>query len=158
MRVIHLFRQLLVCITILIPLICAGAIFAQTTNDDLNADFIKAAFSGNLLEVKNLLEKGAGINAKRDNGITALIGASIEGQQEVVEFLLTKGADVDAKVYFFGRSGGATACDLADQKGHKEIVKLLVRAGAFHENKAEAIREVKAAPPASNQPSKRRSD
>ncbi len=153
----HLFRQFLVLFTILMPPIFATATFADTTGNDLNADLIKAAFSGNLKEVEGLLGKGADINAKRDNGTTALIGASIEGHQEVVEFLLAKQANVDAKVYFFGRSGGATACDLASQKGHQEIVKLLVRAGAFYEGKIEAYQpQQKIAAPESNQTNRRK--
>ncbi len=159
MLVIHLSRPLLVFITIIIPFVFAGAIFAADTNNNtLDTDLIKAAFSGEFPEVKRLLEKGANVNAKRDNGITALMGAAIEGHQEVVELLLAKEADVDAKIYFFGHSGGATACDLASEKGHKEIVKLLVRAGAFHEEKPEAFRETKVASPESNQPSRRRRD
>jgi len=152
----HLFRQFLVFFTIFMPFVFAGATFADTTGNDVNADFIKAAFSGNLQEVERLLGKGADINAKRDNGTTALIGASIEGHQEVVELLLAKEANVDAKVYFFGRSGGATACDLASQKGHQEIVKLLVRAGAFYEGKIEAYQQPKVASPESNQPTRRK--
>ncbi len=152
----HLLKQLSVFITIVMPLAFAGATFADSTGNDLNADFIKAAFSGNLQEVERLLAKGADINAKRDNGTTALIGASIEGHQDVVEFLLAKEANVDEKVYFFGRSGGATACDLASQKGHQEIVKLLVRAGAFYEGKIEAYQEKKPPPPESNQQTRRK--
>ena len=158
MLVNYLFRPLLAFITIVIPIVFSGATFADTINNDLGADLIKAAFSGEFPEVKRLLEKGANVNAKRDNGITALMGASIEGHQEVVELLLAKEADVDAKVYFFGHSGGVTACDLASEKGHKEIVKMLVRAGAFYEEKAEALRETKVASPETNQPSKRRRD
>ncbi|MBU1568478.1 MAG: ankyrin repeat domain-containing protein [Proteobacteria bacterium] len=142
----HPYMQFLVFFGILIPFVFVNTIFANTTNDELDADFIKAAFSGNLPEVKRLFEKGANVNAKRENGITALIGASIEGHQEVVEFLLSKGVEVDAKVFFFGRSDGATAYDLASQKDHQEIMKLLIRAGAYHEAKA-------AAPPPPPQPS-----
>lgn len=156
MLVKHFFRLSLVFVTILIPLVFAGATFADTTNDDLNADLIKAAFSGNLQEIERLLGKGANVNAKRENGITPLIGASIEGHQEAVELLLARGADVDAKAYFFGRTGGATACDFASQKGHQEIVKLLVRAGAYHEEKIEIYQEKKVASPESNQQPSRR--
>lgn len=156
MLVTHLIRPTLVFIVVIIPLAFGGTLFADTVNNELDADLIKAAFSDDLLEVKRLLEKGANVNAKRANGITALMGASIEGHQEVVELLLAREADVDAKVYFFGHTSGATACDLASEKGHKEIVKLLVRAGAFHEEKAEAVREAKVAAPETNQSSSKR--
>jgi ankyrin repeat protein len=151
-------RAFLIFITIVLQFVFADANLADTLNNTLDADFIKAAFAGEFPEVKRLLDKGANVNAKRDNGVTALMGASIEGHQEVVELLLAKGADVDAKVYFFGHSSGATACDLASEKGHKEIVKLLVRAGAFHEEKEESVRQAKIAAPETNQSSKRRRD
>jgi ankyrin repeat protein len=141
-----LFRQLRIAIVLLMPFLLAAATLASATNEEMNEDFIKAAFSGNLQEIERLLAKGANVNAKRDNGMTALIGASIEGHEDVVKLLLARGAEVDAKVYFFGRNNGATACDLATQGGHEEIVKLLIRAGAFHEEKPELYRVKKAAP------------
>jgi ankyrin repeat protein len=156
MLAINLFKQCLVIISMLFPFVFAGSTSAGTTDDELNADLIKASFSGNLPEVKRLLDKGANVNASRENGMTALIGASMEGQQEIVELLLAKGAEVDAKVYFFGRNAGATAYDLASQKDHQEIVKLLVRAGAFHEEKVEARPEAKSVPPDTHQSSRRR--
>jgi ankyrin repeat protein len=147
MRELHFFRQFRVAIALLLPLLLSGATFAGAADDeDVNADFIKAAFSGNVQEVERLLGKGADVNTKRDNGMTALIGASLGGHDDVVKLLLAKGADVDAKVFFFGRSNGATAYDLASQAGHQEIVKLLVRAGAYHEEKAELYQAKKAVP------------
>jgi ankyrin repeat protein len=151
MHVKHLFGQFLVIITLLL-LVGTGTTSAGTADDDL----IKAAFSGEASEVKRLLEEGANVNAKRENGMTALMGASLAGHQEVVELLLAKGAEVDAKVYFFGRSGGATAYDLASQKEHRDIMKLLIRAGAFHEEKAEVRQEAKAVSQNPLQSSRRR--
>lgn len=158
MPVKHLFRPLLIVIIALLPFVFTGPTFAEdAVSNDLGADLIKAAFSGDYPEVKRLLENGANVNAKRENGITALMGAALEGHQEIVELLLAKEAEVDAKVYFFGHVGGATACDLASQKGYKDIVKLLVRAGAFHEEKPEeALREKKIASPDSNQTTSRK--
>ncbi len=151
----QLFRQLLISITILIPFVFAGAIFAGAADEELNADLIKAAFSGNLPEVERLLGKGADVNAKRDNGITALMGASIEGHREIVVLLLAKGADVGATVNMYGRNG-TTACDFASQADHQEIVRLLVNAGAFHEERAETVRaERGGSSPDTNQPGRR---
>jgi uncharacterized protein len=151
-------RQFRIAIALLMPFLLAAATFAIATNEEMNEDLIKSAFSGNVQEVERLLGKGANVNAKRDNGMTALIGAAIEGHEDVVKLLLTRGAEVDAKVYFFGRNNGATACDLASQGGHVEIVKLLVRAGAFHEEKAELYPVKKAAPADPSPTSKRRRD
>jgi uncharacterized protein len=139
MRVKNLFGQFSLIITLLLSLAGTGMTSAGTPDEDL----IKAAFSGQASEVKRLLDEGANANAKRENGMTALMGASLAGHQEVVELLLARGAEVDAKVYFFGRGGGATAYDLAAQKEHREIMKMLIRAGAFHEEKAEVRQEAK---------------
>ncbi len=142
-------RQFVVFITILFPFVFTGAIFAGAPNNDLNADLIKASFSGDMLEVELLLAKGADVNAKRVDGITALMGASLEGHKEVVRLLLVKGADVNVKAKNFGRNGnGATACDLASQEGHQEIVEMLVKAGAILAEKAKPLE--------SNRPSRKR--
>lgn len=139
MRVNYLIGQFPVIISLLLFLAGTGT----SSAGNLDEDMIKAAFSGQASEVKRLLEDGANVNAKRENGMTALMGASLAGHQEVVELLLAKGAEVDAKVYFFGRGGGATAYDLAAQKEHREIMRVLIRAGAFHEEKAEVRQEAK---------------
>lgn len=104
------FRRFLVYIILLIPFENAGSTFSSTTNDAVNADLIKAAFSGKLSEVKDLLEQGADTkNAKRQDGITALMGASIEGNLEGVRFLPTKGVDVHTKANFYGNGGKTEA-------------------------------------------------
>ena len=70
--------------------------------------------------------KEAGINAKeRDDGTTALIAASREGHEEVVQALLDKGADVNEKA-----NNGTTALIAASQEGHKEVVQALLDKGA----------------------------
>ena len=54
--------------------------------------------------VQALLAKGADVNAKMNNGATALIQASRKGYDAIVQALLVKGADVHAKT-----KSGATA-------------------------------------------------
>ena len=142
-------KQFVIFITILIPFVFTGAIFAGAPNNDLNADLIHASFSGDMPEVDRLLAKGADVNAKRIDGITALMGASLKGYTEVVKLLLANGADVNVKAKSFGLNGnGATACDLAAQEGHQEIVEMLVKAGAIVDEKAK--------PQESNRPPRKR--
>jgi ankyrin repeat protein len=57
-----------------------------------------ASYGGHLDVVWALLEKGADVNARRnEDGVTPLIAASAQGHVDVVRALLEKGADVDAK-------------------------------------------------------------
>lgn len=90
-----------------------------------------AAEVGNLELVKELLLKGAKINAPAGalNGRTALqAGCSRErANLELVEFLLGKGADVNAEA---GISGGLTALQGAAIRGHIRIALLLLGFGA----------------------------
>ena len=64
---------------------------------DINQEFVGAVNQGHWDVVKSLLEKGADINARADNGVTALMMASYEGAVAVVNLLLNKGADVNDK-------------------------------------------------------------
>jgi ankyrin repeat protein len=57
----------------------------------------KAAKEGNLKLVKELVSKGADVNAKDKYGRTPLHYAAKEGHLDVVKFLVSKGADVNAK-------------------------------------------------------------
>jgi ankyrin repeat protein len=59
-------------------------------------------------------------------GVTALIAASQNGYLDVVQALLTKGAEVDAR----RNDDGVTALDAATAEGYVNIRALLVQAGA----------------------------
>lgn len=70
-----------------------------------------------------LIEKGADVNAKSDEGWTPVILAAQEGQKDMVEVLVAKGANVNAKV-----QGDWTAIKAAGS--NTEIVDLLKKNGA----------------------------
>lgn len=59
-------------------------------------DFIYAAKSGNIQELKRLLQDGVNIHTKHPFGWNALHTAAINGQAKVVKFLIDKGINVDA--------------------------------------------------------------
>ena len=122
------------------------------------SDLIKAAEVGDLIRVKALLAAQYDVNAKLDNGFTALMVAAGMGHIQVVQTLLAAKADVDAKalpgvtaLIYASQEGrldvvhtllaagadvnsrailGTTALFMAAQKGHAEVVKVLLEAGA----------------------------
>ncbi len=85
-----------------------------------------AAMDGDLESVRDALERGAYVDA--DNygaGMTALMVASSKGYKEIIGFLLSEGANVDAM-----GGTGMTALKLASMYGHKDIAELLISDGA----------------------------
>ncbi len=71
------------------------------------------------------LEAGAGVNARCEDGETALMVAAITGLLEVIGVLLEAGADVNETSKF-----GLTALIGAKREGRSDCVKLLLDAGA----------------------------
>ena len=85
-------------------------------------DLLKAAFTGDLAQVRALLDKGTDIDHQAQNGATALIIASEQGHGGIVQTLLAKGANVNLRV-----NDGGTALKHAKTR---RIKKLLKKAGA----------------------------
>ena len=82
---------------------------------------IIAAFNGCTDIVKMLLDAGANIEHKNDQGENALISAAQEGNINVVKILLDAGADVNQS-----NTDGETALDLAIRlKQKKDLIDLL---------------------------------
>jgi ankyrin repeat protein len=80
--------------------------------------------SGNLKEVKCLVEAGVEINARK-NHLTPLMFAALQGGAQITEYLIKQGADVNAR-----NDIGQTALMIAALGGHKAIIDQLVLAGA----------------------------
>jgi ankyrin repeat protein len=85
----------------------------------------KACEKGNIEAVKQHLTDGADVNAKDNEGWTALHWAASWGDKEVAELLIKNGADIDAK-----DNEGETPLHIAAQFGQKEIVELLLSSDA----------------------------
>jgi len=86
----------------------------------------EAAKSGNLDEVKALAKANPDVFLSRDtNEESALFLAVLNGRKNVVEFLLTNKADVDAT-----NNNGWTPLDCAALKGRKDLAELLIVNGA----------------------------
>jgi ankyrin repeat protein len=90
-----------------------------------NEKFYRAAWGGELVDVKRLVQYGTDVNFKHRDGSTALQGASVRGNTEVVRFLVENGADVHCKDNL-----GNTALHFASMDGHTEVVSFLIENGA----------------------------
>jgi len=71
-------------------------------------------------KIQKLIDKGADVNAKDKNGVTALIVAIAKGKLEIFYKLYRLGAKVDAK-----DKNGVTALIVASAKGNEDIVEFL---------------------------------
>jgi len=91
---------------------------------ELNISFFDALYRGKINKVKELLAKGADIEYKKDR-FTGLMAASINGDKEIVELLLNKGANPNAK-----GADDFTSLMGASSEGNKEIVEILLKKGA----------------------------
>ncbi|MFX0200286.1 MAG: ankyrin repeat domain-containing protein, partial [Candidatus Hodarchaeota archaeon] len=78
---------------------------------------MEAASKGDTEKVHALLAKGADVNAKDNDGLTALMRAALQGHTDTVHALLAKGADVNAK-----DNDGLTALMRAALQGHTDTV------------------------------------
>jgi ankyrin repeat protein len=88
--------------------------------------------------LKFLIKKGANVNARRDEGHTALIYAAYNGQRENVKALLAAGAD--PTLVADEGAGGFDAEDMAVLHGHPEIAAILRDAIAkFEVEKAKRV-------------------
>lgn len=81
-----------------------------------------AVSHNNLPAVKLLIEYGVDVKGYGD----ALIKASMYGRLDIVEYLLKKGTDINAR----DRSSGSTALHSASLSGHLDVVKYLLEKGA----------------------------
>lgn len=80
-----------------------------------------ACVQGNVALAEDLIRRGANVNARDNEGLTALIYACLEGagNYEIVTLLLRNGADADVKVR------GLKAINFARAAGHYQIADLL---------------------------------
>lgn len=96
---------------------------------------LRAAVEGQIRRVRRLLQLGADVDHVEDRtGYCALHHAALGGCTEIVEALLTAGADVSAR-----SEGNETALHIAALKGHNEICHLLLRYSADVHVRANAV-------------------
>ena len=86
---------------------------------------IAAARTGNMKQVRDLLQKGTNVNARNEWGLTPLMGAAQNGHAQAGKLLLEKGAEINAR-----QDSGWTTLMVASFKGHADFVNILLGKGA----------------------------
>ncbi|CDS37799.1 ankyrin domain repeat containing protein [Echinococcus multilocularis] len=94
-----------------------------------------AAANGHLTCVKLLLRHGSPLEEQNENGHTPLMEATSNGHIEVARCLIEHGANINTHSTEFKES----ALTLASYKGHAEMVKFLLDAGASHEHRTDEM-------------------
>ncbi len=117
----------LVCLVLGIQLV----LFAGDNDEALLA----AARKGDLASVKELCEKGAAIETKTPYGQTPLYLAAMNGHEEVVRFLIEKGANTELKDSFYK----ASILGFTLERKHFGVAKMLIANGG---NPDEQLSEV----------------
>jgi ankyrin repeat protein len=83
------------------------------------------AEKGHLDVARDLIEAGADVNAKDNEGLTPLYMCALGGHVEVARALIEAGADVNAK-----KDNGVTPLHMCAYTGHLEVSRALIEKGA----------------------------
>lgn len=98
---------------------------ATLTAKDSTIALTMAASSGSADAARLLIERGADLNAKDKDGLTALMRAADRRSTDTIRLLLEHGADINAK-----DKNGATALMRVLPWGYEETARLLIERGA----------------------------
>ena len=100
-------------------------------------DLFLAVNSGDLVEIKSIVEKNPAIkDAYLNDGWTALTVAARDGNVSAVNLLIERGADIDKL-----EGGGNSPLFWAVYYGHEDVVTTLLRHGASIHNKCAKCRD-----------------
>lgn len=97
-----------------------------TVDTVMETPLCAAASAGSISAARLLLDAGAQIDKRDDDGYTPLLRAAVEGAAEMVSFLLEKGADINARENIFDH----TPLHKAARLGRKAASAALIAAGA----------------------------
>jgi ankyrin repeat protein len=123
---------------------CVEALAARS-RQEVNRGLLVAALTGHQDIAKILLDNGAEVDTRADDGRTPLMLAAGKGDNDLVAFLLKAGADPTLT-----DQSGAAAGSLARAKGHKEVADRLQQAGSPPRADASARNAVANRSPAEN--------
>jgi ankyrin repeat protein len=90
----------------------------------MDAGWEVAIKRGDVQDVRNLLDRGADVDARDRHGQTALMLAAHAGRRDVVEALIAHGANLNTTAKY-----GLSALMLALIAGHTQVARLLADAG-----------------------------
>lgn len=90
---------------------------------------------GGIDAVRALIDQGADVNRRGPDGFTPLMVSAGLGQSQIVELLLTAGADV----HTLDPRMGATALHKGAQSGNPDVAALLLAHGAFIDQQSPSI-------------------
>lgn len=96
----------------------------ETKRNPTENQFVTAAQTGNLRQIKELLDSGAGINASSKD-FTALMAASAFNHADIVKYLVDRGANINSK-----DCDGFTALMYAAEHRNLDVLKILIDHGA----------------------------
>jgi len=112
----------------LLTVVLLGLLVSQATTPGpapAAAQLLESARSGDPTRVRELLSRGAAVDAADRRGLTPLMWAAASGNTEVVRQLLDSGAAVERRA-----ADGSTALMIASANGFTDIVRALVLKGA----------------------------
>lgn len=100
-----------------------------------NTPLMYGCAGGHTEVVKFLLEHGANVEDHNENGHTPLMEAASAGHVELAKILLMHGAGINTHSNEFKESALTLAC----YKGHLDMVRFLLEAGADQEHKTDEM-------------------
>ena len=112
-----------------VRVLLASGVPADTSMDSgQKTALMLAAERGHVSVAKELILHGADPNGtSKLLGFTPLMAAAAWGQADVITLLISAGADVDARTV---TANAVSAIDIAQKRGHVEVVRRLLAAGA----------------------------
>ena len=105
-------------------IIITGATLAGNASAE-DTDLHSAAWDNNVAEAKQLIDSGAEINAKDEDGYTPLHRAAFKNAAAAVKLLIDSGAEINAK-----DNNGATPLSWTAQENAAAVAKVLIDNGA----------------------------
>ena len=105
----------------LFVLLCSGTLSAQSLSDNDRA-LIAAAWRNDVAAARDLIARGADVNAKDHTQQSAYLIATSDGYTELLRLTLAHGADVNATDSYNG-----TGLIRAADRGHVEVIRELLK-------------------------------